>query len=92
MPTVLVGQGPAAPNVTTIEGISKGDVLASDAGPRSATNHGLQCGFCTPGMIMSAIDIVNRYGSRLDEDTVRHELEGNICRCNRLPQYRQIRA
>jgi aerobic carbon-monoxide dehydrogenase small subunit len=43
--------------------------------------HGLQCGFCTPGMIMSAIDIVNRKGKKLDEDTVRHELEGNICRC-----------
>ena len=44
-------------------------------------NHGLQCGYCTPGMIMSAIDIVNRYGGNLDEDTVRQELEGNICRC-----------
>ncbi len=44
-------------------------------------NHGLQCGYCTPGMIMSSIDIVNRHGGDLDEDTVRHELEGNICRC-----------
>jgi carbon-monoxide dehydrogenase small subunit len=44
-------------------------------------HHGLQCGFCTPGMIMSAIDIVNRKGTSLDETTVRHELEGNICRC-----------
>ncbi len=44
-------------------------------------NHGLQCGYCTPGMIMSAIDIVNRHGGDLDEATVRHELEGNICRC-----------
>ena len=44
-------------------------------------NHGLQCGFCTPGMIMSAIDIVKRNGSKLDEKTVREELEGNICRC-----------
>jgi carbon-monoxide dehydrogenase small subunit len=67
-------------NVTTIEGISKGDELH----PMQAAfrdNHGLQCGYCTPGMIMSAIDIVNRYGGKLDEDTVRHELEGNICRC-----------
>jgi carbon-monoxide dehydrogenase small subunit len=77
--TVLVGQADGA-NVTTIEGISKGDVLH----PMQAAfrdNHGLQCGYCTPGMIMSAIDIVNRYGGKLDEDTVRQELEGNICRC-----------
>ncbi len=44
-------------------------------------NHALQCGFCTPGMIMSAIDIVRRKGSSLDEHTIREELEGNICRC-----------
>ena len=44
-------------------------------------NHGLQCGYCTPGMIMSAVDIVNRKGNDLDEQTIRHELEGNICRC-----------
>ena len=77
--TVLVGQDNGA-NVTTIEGISKGDELH----PMQAAfrdNHGLQCGYCTPGMIMSSIDIVNRYGGNLDEETVRHELEGNICRC-----------
>ena len=44
-------------------------------------NHGLQCGFCTPGMIMAATDMINRYGASLDEATVRAELEGNICRC-----------
>jgi aerobic carbon-monoxide dehydrogenase small subunit len=44
-------------------------------------NHALQCGFCTPGMIMSAIDIIRRKGSSLDEHTIREELEGNICRC-----------
>jgi carbon-monoxide dehydrogenase small subunit len=44
-------------------------------------NHGLQCGYCTPGMIMSAIDMVKRHGGQLDEATVRQELEGNICRC-----------
>ena len=43
-------------------------------------NHGLQCGFCTPGMIMSAIDLVNREKD-LDEQTIREGLEGNICRC-----------
>jgi carbon-monoxide dehydrogenase small subunit len=77
--TMLVGQANGA-NVTTIEGISKGDELH----PMQAAfrdNHGLQCGYCTPGMIMSAIDIVNRHGGQLDEATVRQELEGNICRC-----------
>jgi len=67
-------------SVTTIEGIAKGDELH----PMQAAfrdNHGLQCGYCTPGMIMSSIDIVHRYGGQLDEETVRHELEGNICRC-----------
>ena len=77
--TVLAGQA-AGSNVTTIEGIAKGDELH----PMQAAfrdNHGLQCGFCTPGMIMSAIDIVKRHGGSLDEATVRQELEGNICRC-----------
>ena len=77
--TVLAAQA-AGSNVTTIEGIAKGDELH----PMQAAfrdNHGLQCGYCTPGMIMSAIDIVHRYGGKLDEETVRHELEGNICRC-----------
>jgi carbon-monoxide dehydrogenase small subunit len=44
-------------------------------------NHGLQCGFCTPGMIMASIDIVRRHGRELTEDVLRQELEGNICRC-----------
>jgi len=77
--TVLAGQA-AGSNVTTIEGISRGDELH----PMQAAfrdNHGLQCGYCTPGMIMSAIDIVHRHGGQLDEETVRQELEGNICRC-----------
>lgn len=67
-------------SVTTIEGIGTPDKLH----PMQAAfreNHGLQCGFCTPGMIMSAIDIVNRKGNKLDEHTIREELEGNICRC-----------
>ena len=66
--------------VTTIEGIAEGGELH----PMQAAfreHHGLQCGYCTPGMIMAAIDIVNRKGTSLDEATVRHELEGNICRC-----------
>ena len=44
-------------------------------------HHGLQCGFCTPGMIMAAVDIVNRKGGNVDEATIRDELDGNICRC-----------
>jgi carbon-monoxide dehydrogenase small subunit len=77
--TVLVGQANGA-NVTTIEGIAKGDELH----PMQAAfrdNHGLQCGYCTPGMIMTSIDMVARHGGDLDEATVRQELEGNICRC-----------
>jgi carbon-monoxide dehydrogenase small subunit len=77
--TVLAAQA-AGSNVTTIEGIAKGDELH----PMQAAfrdNHGLQCGYCTPGMIMSAIDIVHRHSGQLDEETVRAELEGNICRC-----------
>ena len=77
--TVLAGQA-AGSSVTTIEGIAKGTELH----PMQAAfrdNHGLQCGYCTPGMIMAAIDIVHRHSGNLDETTVRHELEGNICRC-----------
>ena len=44
-------------------------------------HHGLQCGFCTPGMIMAGVGIVNRNGHDLDEHTIRDQLEGNICRC-----------
>jgi carbon-monoxide dehydrogenase small subunit len=77
--TVLAGQASGS-SITTIEGIAKGDELH----PMQAAfrdNHGLQCGYCTPGMIMSAIDIVHRHGGKVDEATVRQELEGNICRC-----------
>ncbi len=66
--------------VTTIEGLAQGGKL-HPMQEAFRENHGLQCGFCTPGMIMSAVDIVNRKGSSLDEATIRHELEGNICRC-----------
>lgn len=66
--------------VTTIEGVANGDEL-HPMQQAFMDNHGLQCGFCTPGMVMSALDIVNRNGSDLDEATVRKELEGNICRC-----------
>ncbi len=66
--------------VVTIEGLAAG----SDLHPVQAAfkqHHGLQCGFCTPGMIMAAVDMINRHPEGLDEPTVRQELEGNICRC-----------
>ena len=66
--------------VTTIEGLAQGGKL-HPMQQAFQDNHGLQCGFCTPGMIISSIDIVNRKGSHLDERTIREELEGNICRC-----------
>ena len=67
-------------DVTTIEGIAKNGKL-HPMQQAFHENHGLQCGFCTPGMIMTAVDMVNRKGHDLDDKTIRHELEGNICRC-----------
>ncbi len=67
--------------VTTIEGLAGGDDL-HPVQTAFKENHGLQCGFCTPGMIMTAVDMINRHGgSSLDEKTIRQELTGNICRC-----------
>ena len=78
--TALAVQAEGA-DVTTIEGLANGgDLHPVQAAFRE--HHGLQCGFCTPGMIMSAVDMINRHGAgNLDETTVREELEGNICRC-----------
>ena len=67
-------------HVLTIEGLAT-DGKLHPMQEAFRENHGLQCGYCTPGMIMSAVDIVNRKGNDLDEHTIRHELEGNICRC-----------
>jgi carbon-monoxide dehydrogenase small subunit len=67
-------------NVTTIEGLAQNGKL-HPMQEAFREHHGLQCGFCTPGMIMAAVDIVNRKGKSLDEHTIREELEGNICRC-----------
>jgi carbon-monoxide dehydrogenase small subunit len=66
--------------VTTIEGMSQGGELH----PMQAAfreHHALQCGFCTPGMIMAGVDIAARKGAKLDEATIRKGLEGNLCRC-----------
>jgi len=65
--------------ITTIEGLAKeGELHPMQAAFKE--HHGLQCGFCTPGMVMSAIDLVSR-NSDLTEGIIREELEGNICRC-----------
>jgi carbon-monoxide dehydrogenase small subunit len=66
-------------SVTTIEGLAQGDTLH----PVQAAfreHHGLQCGFCTPGMIMTAVDMIRRTPD-LDEKAIRAGLEGNLCRC-----------
>ena len=77
--TVLAGQADGA-DVTTIEGIGTPDEL-HPMQEAFRENHALQCGFCTPGMIMSAIDLVEKGGGLLDEGAVREGLEGNLCRC-----------
>ena len=76
--TILALQAEGAA-VTTIEGLAtNGELHPMQAAFKE--NHGLQCGFCTPGMVMAAVDMVNRIPD-LDEKTVRRELEGNFCRC-----------
>ncbi len=75
---VLAVQAQGA-NVTTIEGLAQ-DGAMHPMQQAFKDCHGLQCGFCTPGMVMSAIDLVNRHPNA-DEATIRAELEGNLCRC-----------
>lgn len=67
-------------NVTTIEGLANGAAL-HPMQEAFREHHGLQCGYCTPGMIMAAVDIVKRKGHDLDDRTIREELDGNLCRC-----------
>jgi len=78
--TVLAASADGS-DVKTIEGMANADGSLGVIQQAFQDNHGLQCGFCTPGMVMTALDIVNRNGNDLDETTVRNELEGNICRC-----------
>ncbi|MGB1148183.1 MAG: (2Fe-2S)-binding protein [Alphaproteobacteria bacterium] len=68
--------------ITTIEGLApaSGDKL-HPVQEAFREHHGLQCGFCTPGMIMSATDMIRRYGKDLNEEIIREQLEGNLCRC-----------
>jgi carbon-monoxide dehydrogenase small subunit len=66
--------------ITTIEGLANGDTLH----PMQAAfreHHGLQCGFCTPGMVMAGLEIVRRRGHDLSAEDIAHDLEGNLCRC-----------
>lgn len=65
--------------VTTIEGLGSPTQM-HPMQQAFQTHHALQCGYCTPGMIMQGVDIVRR-GKACDERTIRHELEGNLCRC-----------
>jgi len=82
--TVLAASAEGA-EVTTIEGLAKGDELH----PVQAAfreQHGLQCGYCTPGMVMAAVSLIDEHrtangGTDLDEAEVREGLEGNLCRC-----------
>jgi carbon-monoxide dehydrogenase small subunit len=76
--TLLAGQATGS-EIVTIEGLAKGDELH----PMQAAfreHHALQCGFCTPGMIMTAVDLLNRIPNP-DEATIRANLDGNLCRC-----------
>ena len=66
--------------VTTIEGVAKSDGTLHPMQAAFRDHHGLQCGYCTPGMIMSALDLVRRHPSP-SEAQIRAELEGNLCRC-----------
>jgi aerobic carbon-monoxide dehydrogenase small subunit len=76
--TVLAAQADGA-EVTTIEGLSRNGAL-HPMQQAFNDNHGLQCGYCTPGMIMAAVDLLNRNPNPSEEE-VRHGLEGNLCRC-----------
>lgn len=67
-------------SVTTIEGLGSPGALH----PMQAAfkeYHGLQCGFCTPGMVIAGIGIATRHGPAVSEETINRELEGNLCRC-----------
>jgi aerobic carbon-monoxide dehydrogenase small subunit len=66
--------------VTTIEGLAAGNAPLHPMQAAFREHHALQCGYCTSGMVMMAVDIVRRFG-KPDEATIREELKGNICRC-----------
>ena len=78
--TVLALQAQGA-DVTTIEGIAAADGTLHPMQEMFREHHALQCGFCTPGMVMSAIDLVKMHPEGLSEQEIREGLEGNLCRC-----------
>ena len=67
--------------VKTIEGLAADGAPLHPMQEAFREHHGLQCGFCTPGMIMTAVDLVHRKGHDLSDQVIREELEGNLCRC-----------
>ena len=77
--TILAAQANGS-KITTIEGVAAADGELHPMQAAFKDCHGLQCGFCTPGMVMSAIDLVRRHPNA-DEATIRAQLEGNLCRC-----------
>jgi len=68
-------------NVSTIEGLAATDGTLHVMQEAFREYHALQCGFCTPGMVMSAIDLVNKHPNGITEQQIREGLEGNLCRC-----------
>ena len=76
--TVLALQAEGS-EVTTIEGLAPDGAL-HPVQQAFVEHHGLQCGFCTPGVILTTIDLLSRDGQP-DEETIRHALRGNLCRC-----------
>ena len=68
-------------NVLTIEGLAEADGTLHPMQEMFREHHALQCGFCTPGMVMSAVDLVNSHPEGLTEKQIRAGLEGNLCRC-----------
>ena len=77
--TMFAAQADGA-DITTIEGVAAADGTLHPMQQAFHEHHALQCGYCTPGMVMAAISLVEEYPG-LDEDGVRHGLEGNLCRC-----------
>jgi len=67
-------------DITTIEGLAKPDGTLHPMQAAFKEHHGLQCGFCTPGMVMSAIDLVKNFPNP-SEEQIREQLDGNLCRC-----------
>lgn len=78
--TTLALQADGA-QITTIEGLAKADGTLHPMQEAFREYHALQCGFCTPGMVMSAVDLVAKHPQGMSEHEIREGLEGNLCRC-----------